>query len=146
MPGEANLKVLLSLKDEMSGGLKEAGKSAGGFSGVLKGLGIGIAAVGTAAVGAGVAAVTSFANAGDEIQKMALRTGFSTEALSELKYAAELSGASLSTVETGIRGMANFLQMVDQNSLAAVDSMNKLGLSVEDIQGLSPEETFQLFS
>ena len=58
---------------------------------------------GAAIIGFGIKAVNSFADAGDAIQKMALRTGFSTEALSELKFAAEQSGASLEDNREGIK-------------------------------------------
>ena len=58
--------------------------------GALRRAALGAAVIGgTAIVGFAIAAVKSFAETGDEIDKMAKRTGFSTEALSELGFAAE---------------------------------------------------------
>ena len=110
MASQATLAVLLTLKDDLSSGLKNAAKEASGFGGVLKGLGVGIASVATAAVAAGVASVKSFADTGDALKEMAQKTGFSTESLSTLKYAAEQCGASLDTIGVAVRGVAGFMQ------------------------------------
>src|SRR5690606_38248211 len=96
-----------------------------------------------AAVGAGIfALVSKTAEAGDEVQKMALRTGFSTEALSEYKHAAELSGTSLDSLERGVKRMQRTLLDAEKGSKSATDSLDALGLSIKDLQGLSPEEQF----
>src|SRR5690606_18377110 len=96
-----------------------------------------------AAVGAGIfALVSKTAEAGDEVQKMALRTGFSTEALSEYKHAAELSGTSLDSLERGVKRMQKTLLDAEKGSKSATDSLDALGLSIKDLQGLSPEEQF----
>ena len=95
------------------------------------------------AVAGGVTAlITKTAKYGDEIQKMALRTGFSTEALSEYKHAAELSGSSLETVEKGVKRMQAVLLDAEQGLSTATDSLAALGLSYEELAGLSPEEQF----
>lgn len=100
-----------------------------------------------AAVGGGLFALAQkTANTGDEIQKMALRTGFSTEALSEYRHAAELSGASLETVEKGVKRMQKVIFDAEKGLSTANDAFDALGLSLEDIQGLSPEEQFQKLS
>jgi len=46
-----------------------------------------------------------FSDCGDQIEKMASRTGMSAEFLSELAHAARLSGTDIKTVETAVRGM-----------------------------------------
>ena len=100
-----------------------------------------------AAVGTGLFALAKkTANAGDEIQKMALRTGFSTEALSEYKHAAELSGASLDTVEKGVKRMQKVLFDAEKGLSTAKDALGALNLSVEQLQGLSPEQQFEKLS
>jgi phage-related protein len=142
MASQATLAVLLTLKDDLSSGLKNAAKEASGFGGVLKGLGVGIASVATAAVAAGVASVKSFADTGDALKEMAQKTGFSTESLSTLKYAAEQCGASLDTIGVAVRGVAGFMQQVGAGSEPAINALNQLGLSAEQLKGLSSEETF----
>jgi len=136
---KTEVEVVIKGTDKASGVMGKIGKAA-------KGLGIGIAAIGTAAVGMGIAAVKGFAEAGDEVQKMALRTGISTEALSELRHAAELSGSSLESLETGFKKMARFVDDAKQGLSTATDVMDTMGISVEDFAGLSPEETFNKLS
>ena len=75
--------------------------------GALRRAALGAAVIGgTAIVGFAITAVKSFAETGDAIQKMSLRTGISTVALSELGFAAEQSGTSLDTVEKAAKRMA----------------------------------------
>jgi len=96
-----------------------------------------------ATVGGGLLAIAQkTANAGDEIQKMALRTGFSAEALSEYKHAAELSGTSLESLEKGVKRMQKVLFDAEKGLSTANDAIDALGLSLEDLQGLSPEQQF----
>ena len=112
-------------------------------------IGVGIAA-GAAAVG-GIAAfakrsIGAFAQAGDEVQKMALRTGFTTEALSELKHAAELSGASLGSMENGVKRMQRTILDAENGLSTATDAFEMLGIEMADVEGKTPEEQFTLLS
>jgi len=86
------------------------------------------------------------ANAGDEIQKMALRTGFSTEALSEFKHAAEISGTSIDSMEKGVKRMQRTLFDAERGLSTATEALGALGLSYEELNGLSPEEQFTKIS
>jgi hypothetical protein len=140
---ESELSVLLKLKDDAT---KELGGLKGKWGGLFKGMGIGVAALGASAIAAGAASVKSFADAGDEVQKMALRTGFGTEALSELRHAANLSGTSLAGFETGVKRMARFVDDANEGLSTSTRTMEQLGLTAEDIEGLSPEETFNKFA
>ena len=122
-----------------------------GRMGGLKGaaIGVGIAA-GAAAVG-GIAAfakssISAFAQAGDEVQKMSLRVGFSTEALSELKHAAELSGTSLGSLENGVKRMQRTILDAENGLSTAVDAFEMLGVEMADVESKSPEEQFTLLS
>ncbi len=90
--------------------------------------------------------INSYAKAGDEVQKMALRTGFSTEALSELKFASEIAGTSIQSLEKGIKRMADFVEDAKDGLSTSTDAMDKLGISVEDLKNKSPEDVFFLLS
>lgn len=79
---------------------------------------------------------------GDQFDKMALRTGLSTEALSEYAHAAEMCGASISDVEGAMRSMAAQLVAAQNGSSRAQKAFSILGLSVDAIAGRSPEEQF----
>ena len=86
-----------------------------------------------------VMAVKQFADAGSALDDMSQRTGASVEALSGLGYAAKMSGAELEDVEKGLRTM--------QKGLAAGDTgFEKLGLSIESLKGLSPDEQMKVIA
>lgn len=99
------------------------------------------------AVGTGLfALVQSTANAGDAIQKMALRTGISTEALSEFKHAAELSGSSIDDVEKSVKRMQKMLFDAEKGLSTSKDALAALNMTFEDLEELSPEEQFNKLS
>jgi hypothetical protein len=93
----------------------------------------------TAAIGSSVRA---YGAAGDQIQKMALRTGFSTTALSELKHAAEQSGTSLEKLEAAVMKSNRLLAQTDQESATARKALEELGLSVEELNKMNMEDRF----
>jgi len=95
-------------------------------------IGIGMIAVGTAVTGSLVGLVKHYANAGDEIQKMAQRTGMSTEMLSEFKHVAELSGTTLPALETGFRRMSKFIDDARDEADKANDAFgNKMSAAIQ---------------
>ena len=88
--GDAVLKVGVDTKS-LEKGMKGIGAT---IKKHQKAIGIGMTVMGGAILAAGVMSVKSFAKMGDEVAKMARKTGFTTETLSELRHAAELSGTS----------------------------------------------------
>lgn len=109
-------------------------------------VGAGIAAFGAAGVGFATGAVIQFARVGDQIDKMSQRTGVGAEALSTLGFAADRSGASLADVENGVRGMQRQILNLRDGLSTAVDSFDQLGISIESLDGLSPDEQFKLIA
>ena len=96
----------------------------------------GVMAVAVGAVSASlVAMAASTANSGDEFQKMAARLGISAQALSEMKHAAELSGASIGDIELGIKKMSKTALDADRGLISASRSFDDLGVSVKDSSG-----------
>lgn len=92
------------------------------------------------------AGVKSFIASGDQLAKMSQRTGVAVEALSELKFAAGQSGTDLETLETSLRKMQATLVDAANGSSSAVKALEHLGLKVEDIQALNPEQQFKLMA
>jgi len=125
------LEIVIAGKDEFSnafGKLRSALPS-------LKTLAIG-AAAGVAAVGTGLFAIaSSTAKAGDELQKMSLRVGISTETLSGFSYAAELSGASIDDVERSLRAMSRKMNEANDGLAEAKRAFDTLGIKVADTSG-----------
>lgn len=110
----------------------------------------GAAVVASASVAAGasiaggiVAAVVKFAAAGDKLDKMSARTGVSVEALHELGFAAEQSGASIGDIENALRRMAKTVGDATSGTKESIDALAGLGLKVEDLAGLTPEKQFE---
>jgi len=142
MAMETEIAIAIRAKDEASRTLKGVTGTIQGMSKQLKIAGGVMAGFGaTITAGFGMA-VKQFAEAGDEVQKMALRTGFSTEALSEFRHAAELSGTSLNGLETGVRRMQKLIVDASDGLTEATDAFDRIGLSWESLKGLSPEEQF----
>lgn len=143
-----NLVVKLGLNSKgFTKGLDQSQSRLGTFSkrvasGALK---VG-AAMGTAVVAGVSAAVFQFAKYGDQLDKMSQRTGFTTNALSELGFAAEQSGFDIETLEKGIVGMDRFLLNAERGLSTATDSLDDLGLNMSDLQGLSPEDQFMMLA
>jgi len=136
--GEAVLTIGID-EGPMQKGMKGIGASLKKHS---KAIGLGMTAVGGTILAVGVTSIKAFADMGDEVHKMSLRTGIATESLSRLKYAAELGGASLSTVEKGVKKMSSTLADAKDGMATTVDAMTALGLTVEEFDGLNPEEAF----
>lgn len=86
------------------------------------------------------AAAFAFGKAGAALDDASGRTGASVEALSELSFAAEQSGASLSDVEAGLRGMARFTKTAAAGGKSAVATLKALGISAGELDGMSPDQ------
>ncbi|MCC7409108.1 MAG: hypothetical protein IT442_13655, partial [Phycisphaeraceae bacterium] len=121
-------------------GLRLAQAKLEAFGKTVRGLGLKMTALGAAMVAPMLAATKVFAGMGDDVAKMSARTGVSVESLSELGFAAELSGMSLEDLEVSLRKMQKTLVEAASGSAGAVDALAKLGLTAEDLQGLSPDE------
>jgi len=143
---ELTAKITADTKNFQSG-IAGADKKMGGFASTVqkhhKAIGMAMVAMGAAVIAMGVKSVQAYTKMGDEVQKMALRTGFSTEALSELRHAAELSGASLASIETGVKKMARTISDANEGMLTYQRAFDRIGLSAEELINLKPEEQFE---
>ncbi len=135
--------VELGVDDRVARGLRAAEQRLKAFGAGVRSLGTQLAALGGAVITPLLGAAKVFAGAGDTLDKMAGRTGVSVEALSELGFAAEQSGADLETLEAGLRKMQRSITDAASGSQAAVDALAALGLSVQTLQDLSPEQQFK---
>jgi len=107
-----------------------------------KQIGMAMTAAGGAILAAGALSVKTYAEMGDDVQKMALRTGFSTEALSELRYAAELSGTNLEGLDKAVKRMSGTILDAQDGMETYVRAFEHIGIKVEELEGLNPEEQF----
>lgn len=112
------------------------------FGSAVQGIGLKMIAAGSAIALPFLAAADHFRDVGDSLADMATRTGVSTEALSELGHAANLSGGSIEDVEAAILAMQKTLSKADEEAAFAAPAFEQLGLSMEELAALNPEKQF----
>lgn len=150
-----DLVAKLSLdSSEYEKGLGNSEKSASTFGQKLKS-GIGTATkVGAAAIGAVTTAVVATGAAmvkqtgevaayGDNIDKMSQKLGLSAEAYQQWDYVLGQAGTDIQSMSTGMKTLTNKLDDAKNGSQSAQDMFAKLGLSLEDLQGMSREDAFE---
>jgi hypothetical protein len=91
-------------------------------------------------------ATRTFASMGDDVAKMARRTGFAVEALSELRFAASQTGTDMKALENSLRRMQRSIYDAGRGLSTATDALGDLGLRFEDLDGLTPEQQFRLLA
>ena len=125
------LEFIIKLKDEFSGGL----------SGIVSKLpSLGTAA---AAAGAGIAAAsaalwkmtTSAADAYDKVNDLSNRLGMTTEFISRMNYAAQMSGVSQEEMATSLRMVSVKLGEASMGATESKKSFDALGISIYDASG-----------
>jgi hypothetical protein len=107
------------------------------------------AKVGGAALAAAAAGYVKLMKAavqyGDAIDKASARTGIGAEALQRLQFAAELSGANIDGLEKGIKRMSSVVLDVEDGLTESVRALDRLGVSLEDVKGKTPEDQLMVF-
>jgi len=138
--------VELGVSDRLTAGLRAAQKKLESFGAGLRAVGTQMAGVGLAALATLVGTAKTFSDVGDMLDKMSQRTGLSVESLSELGFAADLSGTDLETLESGVRSMQKTLVKAAEGSKEAGETLQLLGLTVADLAKRSPEGQFKLLA
>ncbi len=138
--------IELGVSDKLTKGLRAAQKRLQAFGEGLRSIGTRLGAIGASALTALFGTAKTFADMGDSLDEMSARTGVSVETLSELGFAAELAGADLETLETGIRKMQKTISEAIGGSKSAADALAQLGLTIADLKGLNPEQQFKLIA
>lgn len=99
-------------------------------------------AMGTAAATALVGVYTVTAQNIDEQAKFADRIGITTDALSALQYAGELTGVSSDRMADSLQGMVERVSEATAGTGEAAEALTNLGLSAEALNKLSPDQQF----
>jgi hypothetical protein len=116
-----------------------ASKLEGAFGGLQTALG----ALSGVLVGGSLAAmVRSFADAGDQLNKLSQKTGVAVEALSELQYAAKLSDVSNEELGKGLSKLRLEIEQAAAGSKDAVAAFKAIGISQRDLATLSVDQIF----
>jgi len=137
-----------------SDGLKKAQKESSKFSDSTKQLTGQFNKLAAAGV-AGIAVVAAIklnkmaieaVNAGDAIQKLSIRLGISTEALSQYRHVATLSGVSFETLSMGMQRMTRRVSEAAQGTGEAVKALAELNISAVELNKLAPEDQFEIIA
>lgn len=133
------VKVVITGQDKASAKIQKMGKT-------FQKVGIGMLAMGTAIAGGIFALAKSYADAGDEIAKMSKRTGFAVETLSELRHVAEITGTELGSIEKATKRMSRAIIDAERGLETYARVFRDLGLEIEDLRRMNPEEQFWAIS
>ena len=99
-----------------------------------------------AAAAMGAVAVSRLASTGDMFDKMSIRTGIAVDELSRFKFAAEQSGSGIGAIETGLKRMSALMLNAERGLATATDTLDELGVSINDLAGRSQSERFAIFA
>jgi hypothetical protein len=139
--GKAFVEVYAD-RTKLDRALKNISRELKAFGAGISSLGTRFAVLGGAIVTPLLAATKHFMAAGDQLDKMAARTGVSTNALSELGFAAEQSGSNLEDVERALRKMQKSITDAGSGQKTYTDALKAVGLSYEQLRVLAPEDQF----
>ena len=136
------VQVIIEARDKFSGVFKSF---TSGLAPIGKAVGVAGAAIGgyTALIVANTKAV---AENYDSVQKFSDRIGISTEALSSYQYIAERSGISTRQLRMGFQRMTRRIAEASIGVGVAGDALDRLGISIHEIQGLKPDEQFEILA
>lgn len=124
-----------------------------GLAGITGGLGnltkIGAAAVAgfaAASIAGFTAAAAKMIDYGDTLSKMAIKTGVSVEALSQLKHAADMSDVSMEQLGSSFKFMSKAVADAESGTGAAAKAFGDLNINYEAFKNLKPEDQFTVLA
>jgi hypothetical protein len=118
---------------------KRANKNLDGVAKSFKRVGIAAAAV-SAGIGAFGYAVKRIAESADQMQKFGIKVGITTDNLSRLKHAADLSGVGFNSLLMAMQRSTRRISEAAQGTGEAVNALKELGLPATRLNDLSPDQ------
>lgn len=115
--------------DSIRGNLSKLGDESNRVKGLLAGLGVSLSVAGFAAM------IKSAIDAADHLNKLSQKIGISVEALSTLRFAAQLSDVSLETLQKGIKGLSQNITEANTGVGDGAQVFEALGISVKNADG-----------
>ena len=102
-----------------------------------------VVGIGAAVTSLGAMALKS-AEATDRIDKMSQKLGLSRKAFQEWDYVMSQNGISIDSMQGGMNKLNNVMDDFRNGNKTATDAMDRLGISMEAIDGKSQEEVFSM--
>lgn len=115
--------------DSIRGNLAKLGDESSRVKGLLAGVGVSLSVAGFAAM------IKSAIDAADHLNKLSQKIGISVEALSTLRFAAQLSDVSLETLQKGIKGLSQNITEANTGIGDGAQVFDALGISVKNADG-----------
>lgn len=103
-------------------------------------------AAGTAVAGGLAAFSKGFADSADALDTMATKSGMSVEALSELSLGVTQANIAMEDLGGGVRFMQRNIAEAVNGNAGARGAIEGLGLSVEALSAMSPDQQFEAFA
>ncbi len=115
--------------DSIRGNLAKLGNESNRVKGLLAGLGVSLSVAGFAAM------IKNAIDAADQLNKLSQKIGISVEALSTLRFSAQLSDVSLETLQKGIKGLSQNIAEANTGIGDGAQVFDALGISVKNADG-----------
>jgi hypothetical protein len=115
--------------DSIRGNLAKLGDESNRVKGMLAGLGVSLSVAGFATM------IKNAIDAADHLNKLSQKIGISVEALSTLRFAAQLSDVSLETLQKGIKGLSQNITEANTGVGDGAQVFEALGISVKNADG-----------
>jgi hypothetical protein len=138
----SELTIKLGVQDQATNELKKLDKQIAKMGKAMTTIGKEMMTAGLAIVGGFGLLVNNYAEAGEAVHNLSIKTGFSAKSLSEWKYVAEQSGTTIDTLELAIKNMALSLTSAATGTGASADAISGLGLNIDDLMAMKPEDQF----
>jgi hypothetical protein len=133
--------VEIGAKDAgLKAGLESAKKAVLKFGKEVAETGAPILGLGAAVVGPILASLKEVTEHFSAINRASIKTGASTEAISDLGYAAKLSGASLESVESGLKFLDKTMAEAASGSASATEALAQFGVTAEQLKGMDADQ------
>lgn len=143
--GKAIIELSL-LSEGIEKQLKSIHSKLSGFGSGLKSVGATAVAAGGVITGAFAGCLAVFTQVGSAVADMQSRTGASAEFIQQLGFGLKQAGADASQLQPAFQSMNAFMLKAERGSSKVVKTLGDLGLSVQDLAGLTPEEKFTKFA
>lgn len=130
---------------------RASGSIDGGFKNMVKagaGLAVGFGAVNLAAKAAGLV-IENFSDAldlGGKLNDLSARTGESAGNLMLLSTAFDNAGVGADKVGQNINKMQKFIDEIAQGSKESVETIDRLGITLDELKGKTPTEQLRVFA
>lgn len=105
-------------------------------------IGTAVVTAGAVAAGAMTKIATNTAEAGDRVDKLSQKVGMSRQGFQEWDYVMSQNGMSIETMQVGMKKLNTTFTDAQNGGAKATAAFGRLGLSMEDLEGMSREDIF----